>query len=78
GSSRQVIARAHELCNRLPNHLKRARATFLLSATILYLAANEAGVKLTTYKAAEVLGVGASSLSKTAKLIRRFTSGREE
>lgn len=77
GLSRQVIARAHELCNRLPDHLKRARATFLLSATILYLTANEAGVKLTTYETAKVLGVGASSLSKTAKLIKGFTSGHE-
>lgn len=76
GLSKKVVARAHNLCSMLPNRIKHARATFLLSATIVYLAANELGVKLTTCEMAKALDVGASSLSKTAKLIRRFTSVR--
>ena len=76
GLPRRVVARAYDLCSRLPKRIKHTRATFLLSATIVYLAANKEGVKLTTYETAEALGIGASSLSKTAKLVRKFTSDR--
>jgi len=67
-----TIVRAQAICNTLPERTKRAKPPTLLSAAVLYIASEETGADLTMRKLAATLGIGISSLSQTARLVREL------
>lgn len=74
--SSSTVARAHELCHAVPDRLKHLKPATLLAGAILYLAAEAAGEKVTMRKLANTIGIGISSLCKTASSIREFIACR--
>ena len=72
GLSRRAIERAHELHGVLPKRLKQTKPPLLLAAAMLYLASELTGEKVTIKKITNVMGVGISNLSRTARSIREL------
>jgi transcription initiation factor TFIIB len=72
GLSRQAIERVHELHSVLPKRLGQTKPPLLLAAAMLYLASESTGEKVTIKKITEIMGVGASNLSRTARSIREL------
>ena len=70
--SRPTVARAHELCRAVPDRLKNLKPATLLAGAVLYLAAEATGEKVTMRKLASAVGIGVSSLCKTASCIREI------
>ncbi len=66
-----TIVRAQAICSTLPERTKRAKPPTLLAA-VLYIASEETGADLTMRKLAAILGIGTSSLSQTARLVREL------
>ncbi len=77
GLSRRAIERAHELHGALPKRFRQAKPPLLLAAAILYLASKSTGEKVTIKKITNMMGVGVSNLSRTARSIRELVVGRE-
>ncbi len=76
GLSRRAIERAHELHGALPKRFRQAKPPLLLAAAMLYLASKSAGEKVTIKKITNMMGVGASNLSRTARSIRELVVDR--
>ena len=67
-----TLVRAQAICNMLPERTKREKPPTLLVAAVLYIASEETGADLTMRKLAATLGIGISSLSQTARLVREL------
>ncbi len=74
--SEQTTARAHEIYNALPKRLRGTKSPTLLAAAVLYVAAGETGAGVPIRELAATAGVGISSLSKNAKLVRELAASR--
>jgi transcription initiation factor TFIIB len=72
GLSRRAIERAHELHGVLPKRLEQTKPPLLLAAAMLYLASESTGEKVTIKKITDMMGVGVSNLSRTARSIREL------
>jgi len=72
GLSRRAIERAHELHGVLPKRPEQTKPPLLLAAAILYLASKSTEEKVTIKKITNMMGVGASNLSRTARSIREL------
>jgi len=75
GLQRRTIARAHELCNSVPEKLVRSKAASVIAATLIYIAARESGERITAREITKAIGVGASTISKTMRDLRELTDG---
>ncbi|MDI6819549.1 MAG: TFIIB-type zinc ribbon-containing protein [Candidatus Hodarchaeaceae archaeon] len=73
---RSTVMRAHELCGMLPGNLKQTKPAPLLTAAILYVAAEATGERTTIRKLASTLGVGVSSLCHTIARVRELIADR--
>jgi len=76
GLSKRAIERAHELHGALPKRFRQAKPPLLLAAAMLYLASKSAGEKVTIKKITNMMGVGVSNLSRTARSIRELVVDR--
>lgn len=72
GLPQDTIVRAQAICSTLPERTKRAKPPTLLAAAVLYIASEETAADLTMRKLAATLGIGISSLSQTARLVREL------
>jgi len=72
GLSRRAIERAHELHGVLPKRSEQTKPPLLLAAAMLYLASELTGEKVTIKKITNLMGVGASNLSRTARSLREL------
>lgn len=75
--SRKMRAEAHEICASLPKKFKAKKASFLVSAAVIYNASRKLGGDVKIREVADTLDVGVSSVSKMGQRIRELSSGRE-
>lgn len=79
GIRQETIGEAYRICNNLPDSFKNRKASFLVTAAIIYNASRKSDESsLRIRDVAEELDVGVSSLSKTGKKIRKLLSDHQE
>jgi len=71
----RVVDRAHSLHKSLPWRFVQSKSPIFLAALSLYIAANSVGEEVTLDKIARGCGVGVSSLSKNAVMVRQLLAG---
>lgn len=74
----ETIEEAYGICNSLPDKFKSRKASFLVTAAIIYNASRATGERVKIREVAEKLDVGVSSLSKTGKRIRELADDQKE
>ncbi len=70
--SRRAVEKAHDLHKSLPWRLVQSKSPIFLAALSLYIAAKSVGEKITLSRVARECGVGISSLSKNAVMVRQL------
>lgn len=70
----ETLGEAHKICNSLPNKFKSKKASYLLSAAIIYNASRFTDDNVKIREIANILDVGVSSLSKTGKKVREISN----